>query len=96
MLDEESGIMVILNFIHEYLDNSIFNIHVLSQLIDEVCMEEFMEFFFEKYIVKNPRENIIFDGYFFMFPKALDWFLKRCSQNKYRVWVMSRLDEQQE
>lgn len=91
MIDPESGIRVILNFLNEYQDQAILNIHVLSFIVVEECMEEFMNFFFKKYIIENPYENIILDGYLYTYPEAYALLREKCRVYGYRLWDAKRV-----
>jgi adenylate kinase family enzyme len=90
MIDRESAIESILQFLNEYGDNAIYNIHILSAIIEEKCFKEFMDFFFQKYIIENDSSNIILDGYIFTFAKVFSLFKEKCRQCGYRLWDIKR------
>jgi chloramphenicol 3-O-phosphotransferase len=57
----------------------------------EECMEEFMNFFFKKYIIENPYENIILDGYLYTYPEAYALLREKCRVYGYRLWDAKRV-----
>jgi len=91
MIDPESNIKSILNFLNEYQDRAIYNIHILSFVIVEECLEKFMNFFFKKYITENPYENIILDGYLYTYPEAYAVLREKCRAYGYRLWDTKRV-----
>jgi adenylate kinase family enzyme len=58
--------------------------------INEFFREQFMDYFFEEYIVNNENLNILLDGFVFTLRSMYDSFLRRCRINEYRVWRIER------
>ncbi len=90
MIDVESDILPIVDFVEEYGDGAIFNIHILSEIIVKQCLDDYIDFLFKKYI-NNEFENIIMDGYLFMFPEAYSLLRNRCNYHEYRLWDIKRI-----
>ena len=60
--------------------------------IDILCQEYganfcvgFVDYLFEKYILKNNSENILIDGYALFVPDLYEEFIKRCKEHAFRV-----------
>jgi len=87
----EYKIKRILDYLEEHLEPSPINIGLMGIAISEMeeC-EEFVDFLFEKYILENKSENILLEGHLMTLNKVREQFLKRCEENKIRVWVMER------
>jgi len=90
MIDPDFNIKIISKFIEKYQDQAIYNIHVLSFIVIEECLEEFMDCFFKKYIVENSYENIILDGYLYTYPEAYAVLREKCRVYGYRLWDAKR------
>ena len=86
MIDPDFNIKIISKFIEKYQDQAIYNIHILSCIVIEECLEEFMDCFFKKYIVENSYENIILDGYLYTYPEAYAVLREKCRAYGYRLW----------
>jgi len=82
-------IKVLVDYIEEnkdYLDAG-----VLGIFINENCYQEFVDHFFQRFIVDNENLNIMLDGYFFILEPSYSYFLKKCELYDYRVWDIRRL-----
>jgi SAM-dependent methyltransferase len=65
-------------------------IEYMEAVDKSLCREPFIDYFFKNHFSNNPSKIIIADGYMFLFSNLLDYFLQKCEECKYRVWVMER------
>jgi broad-specificity NMP kinase len=77
--------------VDNYGSQAIFNIHILSAVVDRYCKEKFVELFFEKYVLKNENKNILLDGFIFSYCEIKELFLKKCHEHNIRVWSLKKL-----
>jgi len=84
------GIQPVRDFLAMYGDSSFRHLDVIAKIISEECCEEYVDYFFTKYIVENENMNILLEGYLFTFKNVYDLFIEKCEAKGYRVWKMER------
>lgn len=62
-----------------------------AHFIQREYLSEFMNYFFNKFIIQNKSLNIIVEGYMMTIPEAYILFVNRCKLHKYRVWKLNRI-----
>ncbi len=90
-IQTDHNIKEILDFVKLHGNQSLYKLHILSPIISDKCSIEFVDYFFEKYIINNENLNIILDGYIFKFKNILDYFIEKCKLHDFRVWKLVRL-----
>ena len=89
-----SGIDMIDKFLKEYEEGGK-NIHyalgVLFTFVRENCPDQFIEYFFNKYIKENSYLNIFVEGYMFIYTEIFQLFIDKCKEANYRIWDTRRI-----
>lgn len=86
----DHDIEFIINYLKEHREDSPINLGLMGMKINEICYKEFIDYFFDKYIVNNENLNIILDGFLFTQKNVYGYFLEKCESFGYRVWRMER------
>lgn len=87
----DHNIKEIIEFVDKYKELSVMRIHWLTPIISKTCYKEFIDYFFEKYIVKNENLNILIDGILFTHDHIYEYFLEKCKSSEFRVWEIKRI-----
>jgi len=84
--------------VHEFLvsyketgKNINYNIGELFIFIRDNYPEQFIEYFFNKYIKENENLNIFVEGYVFMITELFQLFIDKCKEVDYRIWDIRRI-----
>jgi len=86
----DHNIGFILDYLEDHKRDCPINLGLMGIRINEVCYAEFIDYFFDKYIVNNENLNIILDGFLFILRNTYGYFLEKCESFSYRVWRMER------
>lgn len=78
------------NHLKTYGDDARFNLHKLYPVIAEWSAAEFTGWFFQTYVMENKNDNIIVDGYLFVFEEIMKNLSELCRKNNIRLWVIER------
>lgn len=91
-LDKEHGIEPLYEFVNIWDNGEFVNLGMVSRLINiSGCCYDFINYFFNKYIVPNPYLNILIDGYMFNLENILCCLLERCEEYNYNVWILKKV-----
>ena len=72
-------------------ENINLNLGMFIKRISEECPEEFIDYFFNTYIVGNESSNILVEGVVFIFDNMFELFKSKCESADYRLWTIRRL-----
>lgn len=87
----DSGIKSIDQYLEDHKEDKKINIGLMGIAISESeDYKEFVDFFFQKYILDNDSDNILLEGHLITLENIQQYFLHKCKENKVRVWVMER------
>ena len=68
-----------------------FNLGLLFNFIMTNCPNQFIDYFFNKYIRDNKNSNIFVEGYVFMMTELYQLFIAKCKLLDYRIWNIRRI-----
>ena len=71
-------------------ENINYDLGKLFKYVRENCLVEFVDYFFNKFIVERDYLNIFIEGYLFNLRDLYDLFMKKCTTNNYRIWELKR------
>lgn len=81
----------VLDYLEDHKEDNPINIGLMGIAISEMEeYKEFVDFFFEEYILNNDSDNILMEGHLMTLNNIREHFLIRCKENKIRVWIMER------
>jgi len=86
----EASIEPIKSFVEEGGIPLRYDLGRLFKFMNDVCVNEFMDYFFTKYLVENENLNIFIEGFVFMLERSRNIFMQKCINAGYRVWTIRR------
>jgi len=72
-------------------ENINLSLGVFIKRVSEECPEEFIDYFFNTYIIGNEASNILVEGVVFIFDNMFELFKSKCELADYRLWTIERI-----